>query len=109
MRKKQRQRSLGRGAALTVGRAGLALAVIAVVVAGEKRSVDVDRVSDGLAETVTRETHFGIFDEEGLSSLRCCVPVLEECDGSRVSTAKAGKEIEVVLVGGICVLMDILS
>ncbi len=43
----------------TVGRARLALAVIAVVVAGEEGGVNVDRVGDGLAETVSGEAHFG--------------------------------------------------
>lgn len=43
----------------TVGRAALALAVVAVVVAGEEGSVDVSRVGDGLAEAVSGERHGG--------------------------------------------------
>jgi hypothetical protein len=41
----------------TVSAATLALAVVAVVVASEERSLDVSRVGDGLAETVTSERH----------------------------------------------------
>ncbi len=43
----------------TVSRARLALAVIAMVVAGEERGVNVDRVGDGLAEAVSGEAHVG--------------------------------------------------
>lgn len=35
----------------------MALAVVAVVVAGDEGGVDVDRVGDGLAEAVARERH----------------------------------------------------
>lgn len=42
----------------TVCGAGLALAVVAMVVAGDDRAVDVDRVGDGLAEAVSSENHF---------------------------------------------------
>ena len=42
----------------TVGRATLTLAVIAVVIGRGKRLVDVDRVGDGLAETVSGDGHF---------------------------------------------------
>lgn len=45
---------------LTVRRAGLTLAVVAVVVARQERGVDVDRIGDGFAEAVTRENHFGV-------------------------------------------------
>lgn len=48
----------GRMGKHTVGRAGLALASIAVIVAREDRGVHVDRVGDGLAETVAGERHF---------------------------------------------------
>ena len=62
-RSKQRQKQR------TVGRARLALAVVAVVVAGEERGVNVDRVGDGLAETVSGEGHFGeswiLFEMDG--------------------------------------------
>ena len=63
-----------------------------MVVAGEKRSVDVDRVSDGLAETVTRETHFGIFDEEGLSNLGCCVPFWKSVMSREYRQRKPGRD-----------------
>ena len=43
----------------TVGRAALALAVVAVVVAGEEGGLDVNRVGDGLAEAVSGERHGG--------------------------------------------------
>jgi hypothetical protein len=46
-----------RGRRLTVCRAGLALAVVAVVVAREQRGVDVDRISDGFAQAVSLEDH----------------------------------------------------
>lgn len=46
---------------LTVCRAGLPLAVIAVVVCGDEWLVNVDRVGDGFAEAVTLENHFGGF------------------------------------------------
>ena len=49
----------------TVGRAGLALAVVAVVVAGEERGVHVNRVGDGVAEAVSGESHVG-----------CCLSVM---------------------------------
>lgn len=39
----------------------MALAVVAVVVAGQEGRVHVDRVSDGLAEAVAGEGHFGGF------------------------------------------------
>ena len=42
-----------------VGAAGLALAVVAVVVAREEGLVDVGRVGDGLAEAVSGERHCG--------------------------------------------------
>lgn len=42
---------------LTVRRARLPLAVVAVVIARDQRLVNVDRVGDGLAETVTLENH----------------------------------------------------
>ena len=42
----------------TVGRATLALTVIAVVVGRRKWLVDVDRVGHGLAETVSSDRHF---------------------------------------------------
>lgn len=42
----------------TVCGAGLALAVVAVVVAGDDRGVNVDRVGDGLAEAMSSENHF---------------------------------------------------
>lgn len=41
----------------TVGRSRLTLAVIAVIVTCEEGSVNVDRVSDGLAEAVSGERH----------------------------------------------------
>lgn len=41
----------------TVGRATLALAVIAVVIAGQKRGINVDGVGNRLAEAVSRERH----------------------------------------------------
>jgi hypothetical protein len=41
----------------TVGRAGLALAIIAVVVARDERGIDVGLVGDCLAETVASERH----------------------------------------------------
>jgi len=44
-----------------VGRATLALAVVTVVVTSEERGVDVNRVGDGLAETVSGERHVGVF------------------------------------------------
>lgn len=44
---------------LTVGRARLALAVVAVVIGRDERGVDVDRVRDGLAEAVAFENHDG--------------------------------------------------
>lgn len=43
---------------LTVGRAGLALAVIAVVVSGDDRRINIDGIGDRLAETVAGERHF---------------------------------------------------
>lgn len=43
---------------LTVGRSRLSLAVVAVVISREKRSIDVDRVGDGFAETVSRKRHY---------------------------------------------------
>ena len=43
----------------TVGRATLALAVIAVVIAGQQRGIDVDGVGNRLAETVSGERHDG--------------------------------------------------
>lgn len=42
---------------LTVGRAGLALAVVTVVVPSDEGRVDVDRIGDGLAEAVSGERH----------------------------------------------------
>ena len=42
----------------TVGRATLALAVIAVVISCGNRLVDVGLVGDGLAETVSSDRHF---------------------------------------------------
>ena len=42
----------------TVGRATLALAVIAVVIGSRKWLVDVDRVGHGPAETVSSDRHF---------------------------------------------------
>lgn len=50
-----------KGGPRTVGRARLALAIIAVVVAGEEGRVDVNLVGDGLAETVAGERHCGLF------------------------------------------------
>jgi hypothetical protein len=44
---------------LTVGRTALALAVVAVVVAGEEGLLNVSLVGDGLAETVSSERHDG--------------------------------------------------
>ena len=45
---------------LTVGRAGLTLAVIAVIVAGEEGLLGVlDGISDSLAKAVTGERHIG--------------------------------------------------
>lgn len=41
----------------TVGGAGLALAVVTVVVAGDDGGVDVGLVGDGLAEAVSGERH----------------------------------------------------
>ena len=41
----------------TVGRAALALAVVAVVVAGQGGGLDVGRVGYGLAEAVSGERH----------------------------------------------------
>ena len=41
----------------TVGAAALALAVVAVIVASDQRSLDVSRVGDGLAEAVSGERH----------------------------------------------------
>lgn len=50
----------------TVGRAGLALAVVTVVVASDDGSVDVSREGDGFAEAVARDGHdgrlFGLVD-----------------------------------------------
>lgn len=46
-----------RGGAHTVGRTSLTLAVIAVIVTCDKRLLDVNRVSDCFAETVTSERH----------------------------------------------------
>lgn len=43
----------------TVSRATLTLAVIAVVISRSERLLDVDRVGDGFAETVTGNRHFG--------------------------------------------------
>lgn len=43
----------------TVGAAALALAIVAVVVAGQKGGLDVSGVGDGLAETVSGERHVG--------------------------------------------------
>jgi hypothetical protein len=51
------------GGKLTVSRAGLALAVIAVVIAREERRVHIHRVLDQAAEAVTRENHFGYLFE----------------------------------------------
>ena len=47
----------------------MALAVVAVVVAGQEGRVHVDRVSDGLAEAVAGEGHFGgfFFSEQEIS------------------------------------------
>lgn len=47
----------GGGFDLTVGRAGLALAVVTVVVGRDQRSVDVNAVRDSLAEAVSCENH----------------------------------------------------
>lgn len=47
----------GGGVDLTVGRAGLALAVVTVVVGRDQRSVDVNAVRDSLAEAVSCENH----------------------------------------------------
>lgn len=47
----------------TVGRTGLALAVVAVVVTNEERGLHVDRVGDGLAETVSGKRHDEWFDD----------------------------------------------
>lgn len=47
----------GREERLTVGRAALPLAVIAVIVSCDQGRVHVDLVGDFAAETVTRETH----------------------------------------------------
>lgn len=52
---------------LTVGRAGLALAIVAVVVAGEQRGVDIDGIGGGLAQAVSGESHF----EYGLADDLC--------------------------------------
>lgn len=41
----------------TVGRTTLTLAVVAVVISRNGRLVDVDRVSDSFAQTVTGERH----------------------------------------------------
>lgn len=43
----------------TVGRATLTLAIVAVVVAGEEGSFNVDGIGDGFAETVSGERHAG--------------------------------------------------
>lgn len=45
------------GVKLTICRARLPLAVVTMVVTRDQRLVDVDRVGDGLAETVTLENH----------------------------------------------------
>lgn len=42
---------------LTICRARLPLAVVTMVVTRDQRLVNVDRVGDGLAETVTLENH----------------------------------------------------
>lgn len=52
-----------RAEGLTVGRARLALAVIAVVVAGDDRGVDVGLVRHSLAETVAGQRHLGYTEE----------------------------------------------
>lgn len=57
---------------LTVRRARLPLAVVAVIIARDQRLVDVDRVGDGLAETVTLENH--------VEELCCLVMVACEMD-----------------------------
>lgn len=43
----------------TIGGATLTLAVVAVVIAGQERGIDVDGVGDRLAKTVSRERHDG--------------------------------------------------
>ncbi len=90
----------GRGnARRTVSRAGLALAVVAVVVAREQRGVDVDRVRDGLAEAVSGETHLGRICGVGLGlglglAVRdarrgiCGSGVVEEGNGTAQDEAK---------------------
>jgi hypothetical protein len=52
---------LGDDADERVGRTALALAVVAVVVAGEEGLLNVSLVGDGLAETVSSERHGGRF------------------------------------------------
>ena len=37
----------------------MALAVVAMVIAGEERGIHVNRVGDGVAKTVTGERHVG--------------------------------------------------
>lgn len=57
----------------TIGGAALALAIIAVIVRHEAELVDVDGVSNGLAETVTSDRHLDGFleaIEEGLATLK---------------------------------------
>lgn len=51
------KKSKGKRVWLTVGRTGLALAVIAVVVARDQWGIDVNAVRDSLAETVSGENH----------------------------------------------------
>lgn len=56
-----------------IGGAALALAIIAVIVRHEAELVDVDGVSNGLAETVTSDRHLDGFleaIEEGLATLK---------------------------------------
>jgi hypothetical protein len=52
-----RKKTRGEELELTIGRTRLSLTVVAVVVTREQGLVNVDRVGDGLAETVTLENH----------------------------------------------------
>lgn len=52
----------------TVSRATLSLAVVAMVVAGNQRRIDIDAVGDGLAEAMSRENHLGRSEVEWISA-----------------------------------------
>lgn len=56
-------------AKLTVGRAALALAVVAMIVSGHQGRIHVCLIRDGLAKTVAGENHFGQADDPEAESL----------------------------------------